>query len=166
MNRIELITKAYESFKGLQVFPYHNFIHCVETANRVLSASFYYGLPEDKRTALYNAALFHDASYVGAADDAINVAAAVKAWGEGGLVEELILSTKGPWQSPSQHDPHALLKNIIRDADILQSAELSWKLLLQEEAAVDATDEWLLDHLTTDWGKAFFRMKVESSLHL
>lgn len=162
MNRTELITKAYDSFKGLPVFAYHNFVHCVETANRALLASYYYGLPEEKRLALYKAALFHDASYKGASDDSLNVRASADAWGEGGLVEELILSAAGPWREPHDDDPHKLMKCILRDADILQTADHHWKLLLEEELSITATDEWIKQHLTTDWGHEFFRMSVEA----
>jgi hypothetical protein len=166
MNSTELVKNVFESFKGLPVFPYHNFVHCVETAKRALAGSFYYGLPVDQRIALYTAALFHDANYLGDTDDTVNVQAAAKAWGGGGLVEELILSTANPWKVPAEGDPHALLKRILRDADILQSAEPHWKLLLEEELAVNATNIWISEHLTTDWGQEFFKMSKENSCFL
>lgn len=161
MDQQQLVVKAYESFKDLPTFPYHNFVHCVETANRAMGASYYYGVSEDERLALFQAALFHDAGYLGDKDDAVNVRASAEVWGKDDLVRELILSTRSPWRLPQDNDPRGLLKRILHDADILQSATLHWRLLLEEELSIETSSEWLEQNLTTTWGQEYLALTKE-----
>lgn len=161
MNRENLLRQAYESFKDNPVFPYHNFLHCVETAHRTFLASFYYGLKEEVREILYEAALFHDARYLGDKDDTKNVLHSAEAT-ENPLVKELIVSTASPWLPPKENDPHKLLKEILHDCDILQSATIHWRILLEEELGTKSSLDWLKENLTTAWGREYLTVVAEA----
>lgn len=150
------LKRCEESFAGLPDLPYHNFAHCKSVAFRALRGARFYSLPPREATVLVRAAIFHDAGYLHAEDDAVNTAAAAKVWGEGGVVEKLILSTTNPWVPPAKDDLWGLHKKILRDADILQTCEDGWALKLEAELGVESDLNWVKEHLTTMWGMHYF----------
>lgn len=130
-------------------YAYHSFRHSVGVALRAEAGALWHGIPP---APLVLAGLFHDAAYRGEADDSLNVAAAVEAWGYGGEVGVLIRGTRFPYLKP----PASLEEAILRDADLLEvvaNPEMGKALFLETGVSASADPSFFLAHGTTAWGR-------------
>lgn len=131
--------------------PYHNFDHILSVLDRVHKNPLYNTLKEDERILLDLSALFHDAGHSRFNSEEENLAIAVSlleefrvSFGdltvtESEVISELIYSTDNRNLNFVKDDDLYLMRAILKDADITQTAIKGgdvWRERLSEELGV------------------------------
>ena len=131
--------------------PYHNFDHILSVLDRVHKNPLYNTLKEDERILLDLSALFHDAGHSRFNSEEENLAIAVSlleefrvSFGdltvtESEVISELIYSTDNRNLNFVKDDDLYLMRAILKDADITQTAIKGgdvWRERLSEEFGV------------------------------
>lgn len=131
--------------------PYHNFDHILSVLDRVHKNPLYNTLKEDERILLDLSALFHDAGHSRFNSEEENLAIAVSlleefrvSFGdltvtESEVISELIYSTDNRNLNFVKDDDLYLMRAILKDADITQTAIKGgdvWRERLSEEYGV------------------------------
>lgn len=131
--------------------PYHNFDHILSVLDRVHKNPLYNTLKEDERILLDLSALFHDAGHSRFNSEEENLAIAVSlleefrvSFGdltvtESEVISELIYSTDNRNLNFVKDDDLYLMRAILKDADITQTAIKGgdvWRKRLSEEFGV------------------------------
>lgn len=131
--------------------PYHNFDHILSVLDRVHKNPLYNTLKEDERILLDLSALFHDAGYSRFNSEEENLAIAVSLLEEfrvssgdltvteSEVISELIYSTDNRNLNFVKDDDLYLMRAILKDADITQTAIKGgdvWRERLSEELGV------------------------------
>ena len=131
--------------------PYHNFDHILSVLDRVHKNPLYNTLKEDERILLDLSALFHDAGHSRFNSEEENLAIAVSLLEEfrvssgdltvteSEVISELIYSTDNRNLNFVKDDDLYLMRAILKDADITQTAITGgdvWRERLSEELGV------------------------------
>lgn len=131
--------------------PYHNFDHILSVLDRVQKNPLYNTLKEDERILLDLSALFHDAGHSRFNSEEENLAIAVSLLEEfrvssgdltvteSEVISELIYSTDNRNLNFVKDDDLYLMRAILKDADITQTAIKGgdvWRERLSEELGV------------------------------
>ena len=131
--------------------PYHNFDHILSVLDRVHKNPLYNTLKEDERILLDLSALFHDAGHSRFNSEEENLAIAVSlleefrvssgdlTLTESEVISELIYSTDNRNLNFVKDDDLYLMRAILKDADITQTAIKGgdvWRERLSEELGV------------------------------
>jgi hypothetical protein len=163
--------------------PYHNWYHTLCMIKNCFDASEYYNLPMSSMRGLCAAALWHDYGHTGGKfDDVVNITNTINHFRNFHLslsscaTRELdsdlchVPSLISVTQYPYVHEPFGIEQKIIRDADLMQIAEVTWYDMiitrLGREMSIkygrQLTDLEMIEgqisflkniNLYTDWGK-------------